>query len=829
MPWREHHEPLPSNLELSRQRLYGILRRLKQDPEVLVEYDTVIRDQLQNGIVEEVQPTEKEPDKVHYLPHHAVIRRDKNTTKVRIVYDASSKSFGPSLNDCLYTGPKYNQKILEILLRFRSYTIALVADIEKAFLMISVDPHDRDVLRFLWVKDVHAEEPEISTLRFTRVVFGVSASPFLLNATIHHHIMQHIENQPDLVNQLRQSIYVDDVLTGADDEEAAFEFYEGSKQLLQTGSFNLRKFVTNSPHLQARINYKEAESNSVIEQHSATTELFDETYAKTTLPIPMTQPGEQRGLGVCWNVTTDCLCFNFREVARIARDLKPTKRNVISIVGRFYDPLGFLSPVTIQFKVFMQRLCKLKLSWDKSLDGEPLSKWKTLVDQLCVNQPMSLPRCCLRSPLNEATQYRLYGFCDASTVAYAAVVYLTEEAPDGRCLEFVVSKTCVAPLKALTIPRLELLSALLLSRLIASVADSLKSRLPLQDPKCFTDSKVALFWIMGVGRDWNAFVQNRVNEIRDLVPVSCWDHCAGKDNPADIPSRGVTGTELAASKLWRKGPDWSDFPMQLPEEIPEQCVVEMKAAECKSTHNILNPSQMLSVSVVIDCECYSTIHKLYRVTAYVLKFIDLLRKRVGSANLTIRDLHLSETLWIQDCQRQLERDKHFPEWQVQFGLFKDEDRLWRCGGRLHNADLPFATKHPVLLDRHHYVTLLIVRSAHLRVQHNGVNETLAEVRMKFWIIGGRSLVKKFIHQCVVCRRFDGIPHRAPPAPPLPSFRVNEAPTFTYTAVDYAGPLYLKGFKGAEGSKIWICLFTCCVTRAIRKGLFQTMQRPSKQQ
>ena len=184
------------NRELSLKRLYGLLHRLKQDPEVLSEYDAIIRDQLEKGIVERVQSMEGEPDKIHYLPHHAVIRRDKDTTKVRVVYDASSRSIGPSLNSCLHTGPKFDQKILEMLLRFRSYQIALVADIEKAFLMISVDPKDRDVLRFLWVKDANAEEPEIITLRFARVVFGVSSSPFLLNATIYHHLMQYIETEP---------------------------------------------------------------------------------------------------------------------------------------------------------------------------------------------------------------------------------------------------------------------------------------------------------------------------------------------------------------------------------------------------------------------------------------------------------------------------------------------------------------------------------------------------------------------------------------------------------------------------------------------------------
>ena len=169
---------------------------------------------------------------------------------MRVVYDASAKSCGPSLNNCLYTGPKFDQKILDILLRFHSRKVALTADIEKAFLMISVAEADRDVLRFLWVSDIHQEDPEVIVLRFTRVVFGVSSSPFLLNATIKHHVEKYASQSPELVRDLLRSIYVDDIVFGADDEESAFNLYTRSKNILSSGSFNLRKFVTNSPTLQ---------------------------------------------------------------------------------------------------------------------------------------------------------------------------------------------------------------------------------------------------------------------------------------------------------------------------------------------------------------------------------------------------------------------------------------------------------------------------------------------------------------------------------------------------------------------------------------------------
>ena len=179
LPWKETHASLPDNHLLSLRRLEGLLRRLKENPTVLQEYDSIIRDQIDEKIVEVIANTDVKSEgdhKVHYLPHHAVIRHDKEMTKLHVVYDASARSGGPSLNDCLYTGPKFNQKILDILLRFRSYRIALTADIEKAFLMISVAEEDRDALRFLWVDDITADKLKIVTLRFARVVLGSTFS-----------------------------------------------------------------------------------------------------------------------------------------------------------------------------------------------------------------------------------------------------------------------------------------------------------------------------------------------------------------------------------------------------------------------------------------------------------------------------------------------------------------------------------------------------------------------------------------------------------------------------------------------------------------------------
>ena len=200
LPWKESHPPLPDNFDIALRRLNGLFRRLRQSPGLLHQYNAVIQDQVNKGIVEAViESNDKIEQQIHYLPHHEILREDKATTKLRVVYDASAKTYGPSLNDCLYAGPKFGQSIMDIMLRFNIHKIGVAADIEKAVLMIAMAPDDSDVLCFLWVDDVDMQIPDVVSYRFTRVVFGVSSSPFLFNTMIMHHMKKHATAHPEFV------------------------------------------------------------------------------------------------------------------------------------------------------------------------------------------------------------------------------------------------------------------------------------------------------------------------------------------------------------------------------------------------------------------------------------------------------------------------------------------------------------------------------------------------------------------------------------------------------------------------------------------------------
>ena len=393
LPWKLTQTRLPNNRALAGRRLNGLLKRLRHHPKVLQEYHAVMQEQLRQGIIEKVDETQQTTGKiVHYLPHHAVIRQDKETTKLRIVYDASARGEGPSLNDCLYSGPKFDQNIFDIVLRFRAYKVAVVADVEKAFLMVSVSEEDRDALRFLWVEDIEKTLLAPVAMRFTRVVFGVSASPFLLNATINYHLKKYQNRYPDLVNTLMRSIYVDDVTYGAEGESEAYQLYTLSKGIFAEGGFNLRKFVTSSPSLRQRISADEHRSEKKHPVFDTNSNVVEDDMTYTSGLLEGSVPEDQKVLGISWNSVNGVLEFDIRGVAQTLQTLEPTKRNIIGFASKYMDPLGFLSPVIIMLKTFFQELCKPKLDWDDPLPSELLCKWKHVLAKLH-GTVISMPRC----------------------------------------------------------------------------------------------------------------------------------------------------------------------------------------------------------------------------------------------------------------------------------------------------------------------------------------------------------------------------------------------------------------------------------------------------
>ena len=853
LPWKLDHPEIPNHLSLCESRLKGLFRKLQSSPEMLIEYDKIIRDQLEAGIIEIVKPdltnqavgtrTLSYNLPVHYLPHHGVVRQDSQTTKLRIVYDGSARALGDlySLNDCLQMGPNYIPKLLNILMQFRWHRIAITADIEKAFLMVGVDPPDRDFLRFLWVKDPLKLPYEVIHFRFTRLVFGLRSSPAILGAVLLQHISQYCSKQPEIAEKLRDSFYVDDLITGASDVQTALNFCLQARKIMTAGGMNLRKWKSNSPELLQKI-----ESAATTDQPTTlaprNVKEEDKTCVKAIIGHNILQSSDHtsRILGVAWNSSRDAFSFDFAELREHLKTTVVTKRLILRLTAKIFDPLGLFSPFVIQLKVLFQDLCVCEAEWDSPLSGELLLKWKRITSELSCLEGVTVPRCYFKFS-SPCQAIQIHGFCDASERAFAGVVYMRSVYKDGSVeVVLMVSKTRVAPTKPQTIPRLELLGALVLSRLVSNVITSLPTPVPTF---YWTDSMAALHWIR-VNKPWKQYISHRVSEIRRLTKCEQWQHCPGDINPADIPSRGASGDKLAASKIWWKGPEflqlpenhWPSADVFPPSEITESEVVKSPGA---ITHVLVNTTDgkpdQARLDEIIECTKYSSLNKLLRVTGIVLKFKNSLQNchqgegmelPVQKNHLTGEDMDAAEVFWLRSIQAKSfatellflhSKCKHLPPVRVnQFSLFIDDLGLLRCQGRINNAQLSTATKRPILLPPNHPWVTLLIRQVHQNIKHSGTADTLSTIRERYWILKGRQTVKKILKSCVICNKVEGVPYSSVVPPDLPSFRTSDEPPFSHAGIDFAGPLYVK--SDSQLDKAYVCLFTCSSTRAVHLEL-----------
>ena len=298
---------LPDNHNLSLKRLHKLKGRLSKNESLLKRYDDVFKEQLRTGIIEEVEEP-CEVGMVTYLPHKEVVREDKESTKLRIVFDASAKvdSTSPSLNEILYKGPCLNPLLYELLLTFRVHPIAITADIEKAYLQIVVNERHRDYLRFLWYKDVFAEMPEIVKYRFTRVIFGAAPSQFLLNGYVRKHVSSFEKLDPEFVRKIRKGFYVDDLCTGVNNVSDGFDLYKKIKLRFDSAHFNVRKWKTNSFDLMELINGSENGSNIKCEEKNNEKKIIENIHTIKN----------EKVLGIEWNLKEDCFVMGVSEILK---------------------------------------------------------------------------------------------------------------------------------------------------------------------------------------------------------------------------------------------------------------------------------------------------------------------------------------------------------------------------------------------------------------------------------------------------------------------------------------------------------------------------------
>ena len=806
LPWKAGHGPIPLKYGTSLTRLKSQLNKLHANPDVLEQYNSVIIDQLDKGIIE-VVPEGDKATKVSYLPHQPVVREQVETTKVRVVYDASCKdrTTKTSLNDCLHVGPALNPLMFDILIRFREHPVVLISDIEKAFLNIEVHSEDRDCL--------HVANPDIITYRFKRVVFGVNSSPFLLNAVLRHHLEKYREIDPQFVDYLTQSFFVDDFVTSCRDSEEAYCLYEKAKVRMLEGGFKLRKWKTNADELSLKISDRENESPLLNEDN------MEIDPAKTN---PASESDStNKVLGLVWDKSADSLLFTFKKVLEHCHNTVPTKRVILSTLATLFDPLGLISPLAVPAKILFQDLCLTKLEWDETIPEDQISRWEEWIQSIRQVKAITTPRSMQKDIKGNIVKTSLHGFGDASGKAYCATIYVVHETSEGIYSTLVCSKTRIAPLKKLYIPRLELMAAKILTTLMETVINALGPHTKIDEVRYWTDSMTVLYWIQNRG-EWKVFVQHRVDEILKLTKKHQWGHVLGLENPADLGSRGVTASHLCDSRLWWEGPQWLMEGMDSwPNYVFQNEPSEVKEERKREVVLMTTVEEPILLSQVIDIERFSTLGKLIRVTAYIQRFINNLKKRLAKneinvGRLSVDEIEKAEMEWVKCAQKGLQDNSDFKKFNDQLGIV-NENGILVCKGRLEFSELELSTKNPIILPKDSRLTKLIVMDCHSKVHHCKVNATLAELRTRFWVTKGRQYVNRLLSECIICKKLEGKPFNPPNVAPLPDFRVNEAPPFSKIGIDFAGPLYCKGARGST-TKFYIALFTCCVTRGLHLEL-----------
>ncbi|GFW62281.1 integrase catalytic domain-containing protein [Trichonephila clavipes] len=809
LPWKPGmREALQNNKTVARKRFEGLVRRFKCDHELFCEYKDVIDDYVREGIVERTSCDSLLDSQGFYLPHHAVIRSDKTTSHIRIVFDGSAHEDGQSsLNQSLYTGPNLHPNILELLLCFRKSPVAFTADVKSAFLQIELDFRDRDFTRFFWTDNLN-KEPYV--LNFTRVLFGLRPSPYLLAATLKHHFKKYREQYPHTFELLNSSIYVDDLICGQNDVPDALRTTLECLQIFSDAGMLLRKWRSNSKQL-----------NLLWQQEGVKTE------SSETSAIDLRPP--TKVLGLAWDPENDLIYFDPKDLLKFMSRRGESKRFILSVVGRIFDPIGILGPFVIKLKCLLQELWTLGVEWDSELPPKLRHKWQQWSSEAEGLTEIKIPRFYLGNIDQEISKCEIHCFSDASKSAYGTILYLRFVTCNNEIeTSFICSKGRVAPLKSLTLPRLELTAALLSARLAKQVSSCLKFDANIY---YWTDSLISYYWIRGDSSAFKPYIKNRVQEIQLLSDPMQWGHCPGKDNPADLLSRGTSAVKLAQNELWWHGPPWLKL---TPDHWPnrhrdildsELCSEEL---EHRSSVHVAVTQQR---EALVDINRFSSLKKLLKTTAWVFRFVNNARNIYKSMDfyITADEIQNAEYFWLKCVQSEfysaeilaLKQNEQLRSSSEIKSLvpYLDENNLLRLTGRLLEADLCFGEKHPVILPRRCKFTELLVIREHERIGHCGVSATLTQLRKKYWVPKGRQLVKTMIRICLVCKKYSAKPADQLSGQ-LPRDRITQSPPFQSVGIDFTGAILVKDNQGTR--KSYVSLFTCAVTRAVHLELVSDM-------
>ncbi|XP_060083636.1 uncharacterized protein LOC132562879 [Ylistrum balloti] len=783
LPFREPRPRLPNNRYQALKRAQILDASLQRNPVKRDHFTSFMKGIIDNGHAE-LAPPLSDDEECWYLPLFGIYH-PKKPDKIRGVFDSSAMYEGISLNQVLMKGPDLTNNLLGVLLRFRKEAVAVSCDVEQMFYCFGVREDHRNFLRFIWYED-NDPGKQLVEYRMLKHVFGNSPSPAVASYGLLRTAKEgEREFGSNVLEFIQGNFYVDDGLTSLLTAQEAISLLDQTKKALNTSHIRLHKFTSNCEDVL-----------NALPPEDLANDLRKIEIGTDALP-------SQRSLGLCWELETDVFTF------AISKESKPyTRRGVLSTINRLYDPLGFLSPETVQGKILLRDMVSGTIDWDQPLPEEFKDSWKQWDTSVQDLETFQIPR---RYPSHINSVSELHVYSDASERAISAVAYLKSLDEDGQPrFSFVLGKSKIAPRHGHTIPRLELCAAVL----AVEIAEVITQELSFPRERIFfhTDSKVVLGYVTNRTRRFYIYVANRVCRILEFSKPDQWFYVSTESNPADIGTRYIAPALLERS-MWIQGPPKPDspeiepsstssslFPLVAPDEDVEvrQEVVKVIKTDIEDVDK--PPSQN---TTIVQDGTNVTLNRSVESRAAAEVFI-------------VRELQRGFYGDIRKCPKEL-------------SPYLDENGIIRVGGRLKKSELPRGERNPILIPGRHHVATLLTRHFHYSVQHQGRHLTEGAIRSAgFWITGGKRLVSFVIHHCMKCRRLRGKCAEQKMAD-LPTERVTPSPPFTYVGVDVFGPWNVVTRRtrgGSAASKRWAALFTCLFSRAVHIELLEEMSSAS---
>ena len=812
-PWIKDPNLLEDNYLAAKAMLKSTQNRLRKNPILEKTYGEQIQDLIERKVARKL--TDKEINEysgpVHYLGHHEVMKEDSKSTPCRIVFNASAKFKGQILNEFWAKGPDLLNNQLGILLRFRERHIAIAGDIRKMYHAIKLkEGVDQHTHRFLW-SGKNDKSP--STYVLTSVSFGDRPSGTIAALALQKTAEMGEQKYPKAAMTVLNNTYVDDILDSMNDTIEANEITSDISELIKPGGFEIKEW-----------SITDAESNDQDEsKQSSVTRINDNDIIQFNTNTEVPEQGKV--LGMIWDKESDVFRFkvklNFSEKKRKIRtcpnisqlevrhisDNQLTKRQILSQINGFYDPLGLASPVILQAKIMMSQLWKIPgLDWDDTIPACDYEKWIDFFYNVFAMENIKFNRCL--KPLTAIGKPICVTFSDASEEAYGAVSYVRWKLSNGDYeSRLIAAKSKVKPKNKITLVRMELNGAVVASRLQEFVRQNTKYE--FERAVFMVDSAIVHAMTKKESYGFKTYAAVRIGEIQTKTNPDDWYWLESQNNIADWVTRPKSPKEISENSEWQKGPAFLRKP-------------ESEWPVCRSSQSLNLPEQKLEAVVMtadvndesllqrFDLNRFGKLEILLGATRRILNlYKNYAKSPTNDESLQQQALNL----WIKEAQQSL-RIKMEDGSLVKLCPRYDND-LIVVGGRVERWNEATWNKQQfILLPATHRLSYLIAEFEHRRSGHLGLASTVAKTRSRYWIIGVRKIVKSIISNCYGCRfRLKTLACQRMST--LPEERLKPAPPFYTTGIDYFGPFKLKGEvqKRVHGKGYGV-IFTCFVTRAV---------------